>query len=358
MSVPFRTYENVFVTLDILKCRIRRASVAVAMLITMWIGGSFTDCQADEGTVTSTNSSSQPVSAVADVYQWTFEKAGEQDASEEPNGWKRYEGHRYPKYVKIGIAAKDGARELELRKFDTMMIRGWRPIRTRFRSLPPLPPVAPFGSAPFDIAYNYLRDMPSLPPSLADLVVDRFLRIDLDGGLAAAQSPPVPTSHLYQYQFRCDIWTEGLQRDRARAELVFLDAKGMQIDAHSTPSIGGTTDWTTLKIDRTRPPLRPARRRRARSRRDRPHRERLSCHGRRMCSHRRHRSLPERDVVARVSLRVRRLQQSRPPTRTGPAALADDSKSTVKLGPPAAESLQPTSAKAALKRSESKGIPG
>ncbi|GAA5507217.1 NEW3 domain-containing protein [Novipirellula caenicola] len=161
---------------------------------------------------------------------WNFGRGSDKNFDDWPDNWQRRVGRRYPKYVKVAIAPKDPAAEQQLRAIDTMVIREWPRLR------------------------RHLDTLPVLPPSLADAVVDRYLKVDLDGGLVMTQSPPVKTSHVYQYRFSVKVMTHGLRHDRARAEFVFVNDDGDEVETHGTESISGTTDWTELVLDRIRAP--------------------------------------------------------------------------------------------------------
>ncbi|WP_442509168.1 hypothetical protein SH528x_000720 [Novipirellula sp. SH528] len=161
---------------------------------------------------------------------WNFGRASDMNFDDWPDDWQRRVGRRYPKYVKVAIAAKSPAAQQQLLAIDTMVIREWPRLR------------------------KHIKSLPVLPPSLADAMVDRYLNIELDGGLVMVQSPPVKTSHVYQYRFSVKVMTQGLRHDRARAEFVFVDYKGEEVETHLTESITGTTDWTELVLDRIRAP--------------------------------------------------------------------------------------------------------
>ena len=163
-------------------------------------------------------------------YTWGFGRSNDTNFDGWPDGWQRRRGRRYPAYVDIGIIAHDAAIEGQLRGLDTAVVRNWPSVRHRLPSLP------------------------VLPPSITDLVVDRYLRVSLDGGLAMAQSRPVAASRRYQYQFSCRLMTDGLRHDSARAELVFLDAQQRELSSHATRPVTGTSGWISQTIERIHPP--------------------------------------------------------------------------------------------------------
>lgn len=160
---------------------------------------------------------------------WEFGRHDDPGFRGVPHGWKRYEGIGFPKYVAIGIKAKDAEFERSLIRLDTSLIHCWNHIRQVCPSVP-------------------------LPPSITDLLVDRYLRIDLDGGQAKYESPSVPANRAFQYRFSVSIMTQGLMHDSARAELVFRNDQGTELLVHSTSALGGTQDWTAMQLDLVRPP--------------------------------------------------------------------------------------------------------
>ncbi len=162
--------------------------------------------------------------------EWTFSRVDDVNFDEWPDEWQRKKGIRYPNYVKIKIVSHDADLESRVQSLDTAMVKAWPQFREMFPSLG------------------------SLPPSIADSILDRFLLVQLNGGNAAVQSPSIPTSQLFQYRFTCRIMTEGLKHDTAHASLVFLDAKDREVLVLNTPLTTGTTAWQTLQIDRVRPP--------------------------------------------------------------------------------------------------------
>ncbi|MEM9365292.1 MAG: hypothetical protein AAGD07_04790 [Planctomycetota bacterium] len=165
-------------------------------------------------------------------YHWAFSRNGDRNFDQWPDAWIRHRGPGYPNYVGMEITPNDWDLESRMLAIDaTVML-------IREKMLQAFPSVT------------------ELPPSVADIWVDRCLTVDLNGGLARADSPRLPASRQFQYQFSVDVRTRDIRHDRAFAELVFLDETGEEIRADATPSVRGTQDWTTLSIDRVTPPSR------------------------------------------------------------------------------------------------------
>lgn len=74
------------------------------------------------------------------------------------------------------------------------------------------------------------------------------LRIDLDGGAAAAFSPTVPVSPHYTYVLEGLIQTEGLAHDEAYLSLNLLNAKHGQLKTLCSEKIRGSHGWKRLRI--------------------------------------------------------------------------------------------------------------
>ncbi len=131
-----------------------------------------------------------------------------------------------------GSRSRQRIRELEqrLKRLDTSLIQLWNRLKTTYPSLP-------------------------LPPSVTDLMVDHYLRVDLDGGQAKYESPSVPANRVFQYRFSCKMMTEGLRHDSARAEFIFKDDRDQELAVHATTPMRGTHGWTTVTLDLVRPPL-------------------------------------------------------------------------------------------------------
>ncbi len=173
-------------------------------------------------------------------FTWDFGRTTDPNFRKWPEGWKRVDGIGYPAYVRAKIVARDPALERQFGSLDTAVLLAWQKLKKSYPGLP-------------------------VPPSLADAIVNRYFEITLDGGQFEAHSPPMPASRMFQYRFSCQIMTQGLRQDRARAEFVFLDnnsvdsgekdAKDNVLAVYSTPAISGTTKWTPVSLELVRPPL-------------------------------------------------------------------------------------------------------
>ena len=167
--------------------------------------------------------------------RWDLGRSDDPNFDHWPDDWMRVPGVRYPKYVKVLIKPHDPIIEQKIVRFDTGIIKRWQQLRESYPLLT-----------------TWMRP---LPPRVADAMVGRFLRIELNGGQVKVLTTRVEASRLYQYRFSCQIKTTGLRHDTAYAELVFLDEKGDELFSQATNRIGGTTDWMKVQIERLRPPV-------------------------------------------------------------------------------------------------------
>ena len=124
----------------------------------------------------------------AEVFRCTFDESWDANFDGWPDGWTRRRGPRYPQYLSVQISEK-----------------------------------------------------PSSP-------ADRCLEIELDGGAAAAQSPPVAARHLYSYVLEGLLNTEGLEHDRAYLSLVFLDGKRQRLERFDSEKVCQTQGWQKIRL--------------------------------------------------------------------------------------------------------------
>ena len=187
-----------------------------------------------------------------------------------PIGWKRQRGVNYKTYVKIGMVRDNrGSDEFEdfIRWFDGQLIYGWQWARDQSPWNPHLRLLNHYLGLGWSLLVNQVQTHPeALPPSPADALFDRYLRVDLNGSGALVSSPYLNANASHQYRFGCRIRTD-LVFDKARVEFVFGRFVTQQVDefkqrevleelaVHSTPSAGGKTAWTTFTLPLARPPV-------------------------------------------------------------------------------------------------------
>jgi hypothetical protein len=76
----------------------------------------------------------------------------------------------------------------------------------------------------------------------------RELRIDLDGGAAAAMGPPIAIDPTMACALEVWVKTEGLKYDRAFTSITFLDFKHRPIETLESRKLEQTTPWTHLRL--------------------------------------------------------------------------------------------------------------
>ncbi len=74
------------------------------------------------------------------------------------------------------------------------------------------------------------------------------LHVELDGGAAAAMSPPIEASEKYAYWLEGRIRTEGLVNDEAYLSLTFLDDTDSVVRRHFSQTFRWTDGWENVRI--------------------------------------------------------------------------------------------------------------
>ena len=170
------------------------------------------------------------------TFRWDFSRGSDKNFDGWPDGFDRHFASGYPEYVEIDIQARDESFERQILGVDTAMVVRWPKLR-RFLS-----------------SSSLNLDLPPLPPSIADYVVDRCLQIRLDGGKAKVTTPSLPTKSTFQYYFSVDIKTDRLTHDHVYAEVLFADNDGNQLLSVKTEEVTQTRGWQTVAIDELVPP--------------------------------------------------------------------------------------------------------
>ena len=140
-------------------------------------------------------SASAPASAAdarfpeaAEVFRCQFNVDADKDFDTWPDGWTRQRGPGFPSYTKIHIQ----------------------------------PAVSPGG--------------------------ENCLRIDLDGGGAAAFTPPIPVNISYGYVLEAYLRTEALKHDGAQLSLTFLDAEKHTLSTVRSEAITDSKGWKKIRL--------------------------------------------------------------------------------------------------------------
>ncbi len=131
------------------------------------------------------------------VASWTFERNDDIDFDGWPESWERESGRDYPAYLPIRVVPHDPQLLQAVQFIDAKLLLAWRNWQRKFKWLP------------------------ALPPSITDLTVGHYLRIDLNGGWAMVKSKKWPVDPLYRYRLELEGTCASLIHDHAWAELVF-----------------------------------------------------------------------------------------------------------------------------------------
>ena len=74
------------------------------------------------------------------------------------------------------------------------------------------------------------------------------LRVELDGGAAAAYGPAVSVNPDVQYVLEGYVETSRLQHDGAYLSLIFLDSARAKLGSISSEKINGTSTWQKIRL--------------------------------------------------------------------------------------------------------------
>ncbi len=163
---------------------------------------------------------------------WDFQRSGDRNLDNWPDDWKRTISRAYPRYLPIGIAARN--QNLEQASVAAgqalgKIYLGWK------RNRPP--------------SRIVLESLPPEIDSLFDATIDRCLELKLDGGAIDLCSPAVPIEARFYYSLQLDMQTEGLTEHQAWAQLEILNDKQELISVHPTSAQSGSTHWHKFEVN-------------------------------------------------------------------------------------------------------------
>ncbi|OHB68345.1 MAG: hypothetical protein A2V70_06735 [Planctomycetes bacterium RBG_13_63_9] len=122
------------------------------------------------------------------VFHCDFDDSCDENFDKWPDRWERPQGPRYPRYVSVKISED---------------------------------------SSPMD---------------------SRCLRVDLDGGAAAAYSPPVKIAPLFSYVLEGYVKTDGLEHDRAYFSITLLNRRRQRLQTLYSEKVCQTQGWKKLRL--------------------------------------------------------------------------------------------------------------
>ncbi len=76
----------------------------------------------------------------------------------------------------------------------------------------------------------------------------RCLRFDMDGGAAAAYSPPIPVGPLFNYVLEGYLRTEGLEHSTAFLSITFLDEQRRRLETIASEPYAHTGGWRKVRV--------------------------------------------------------------------------------------------------------------
>jgi len=133
-----------------------------------------------------------------EVFACDFEeKDWDKDYDRWPDLWKRRQGPEYPHYINIGLAEVDTA--------------------TRRKG-------------------SHLN------------LGKKCLKIEINGGAAVVESPPIPVRSLFSYVFEGVIRLEGLNRDEVYLAVTFFDEDNRRLETAKSERLKGSVDWREIRI--------------------------------------------------------------------------------------------------------------
>lgn len=172
-----------------------------------------------------------PPTTAKNVTQWSFDQSDDVNYDNWPDNWRRRQGPEYPAYLSIQIVPKS----TELMEAAIRADHQFKPFRKLAQGL--------------GLNKDWL---------FAEQLVDRYLRVQLNGGAAVVQSPPIDVNSIYSYRFIGSVTTTGLKHDSAWIEYLFVDADGEVVGTHATPKFSGDTPWTRIELAAVAPPPKAA----------------------------------------------------------------------------------------------------
>ena len=159
------------------------------------------------------------------VGQWMFGQTDDVNFDRWPDNWRRRQGRGYPAYLPVEIVPKDqGLMETAIRADNQL-----KPLRRLAKR---------WGGK------NW---------SVSDVIVDQYLRIQLNGGAAVIQSPPVEITDAFSYRVTGAITTRRLKNNAAWIEYLFLDQNGDVLESEASKKLNGDHQWTHIEFPPTSP---------------------------------------------------------------------------------------------------------
>jgi hypothetical protein len=161
--------------------------------------------------------------AVESIAHWRF--GLEEDANFDgfPDGWKRKTGREYPLFQRVTQVPYSEPWAALVRQLDRDF-QGY-----------------------LQLFHRWSGNSAQPAPSLTDRV-DRFLRIEVNGGGTMLESQKFPVSEGFSYHLSAKQMCEDLKRSQAWIEIVFHDRHGNAVVTRESTRIGGSSPWSYVAI--------------------------------------------------------------------------------------------------------------
>lgn len=164
---------------------------------------------------------------------WSFDRSDDVNYDGFPDGWRRQAGPGYPAYQQVTIQPHNLSQLAEAEAIDRAAALWWQSLRK-------LPRVG--------------NGLPTLAPIAMESLVDRYLRIDLNGGATMVQSPRFAIDWSSSYRVSLRMKTDRMKHSVASAAIVFFDSRLNEIARHTTEPVQGETAWSIRDIGPVAPP--------------------------------------------------------------------------------------------------------
>ncbi len=164
-------------------------------------------------------------SSIESIAKWGFDLAEDVNYDGWPDAWRRQRDREHPDYIKMKLVPVQEELDAQARGADSEWIRWFR-------------------------TWEMLRGVPpsSEPPMFWSKFIDRYLRVEMNGGAARLEGPRFPVSSDFSYYLTARQMTNDLKRNQAWCELVFYDSQDRVVATFKSPKSLGTTDWHDVKI--------------------------------------------------------------------------------------------------------------
>jgi hypothetical protein len=163
---------------------------------------------------------------------WDFQRSSDTNFDRWPDGWQRYLGRNFPRYINIEIAARNTELEESSLKAGQSIGKLWLAWQR--------------GKIP-----NGLK-LETLPPEvdkLLDTTVNRCLEMRLNGGSIDISTPLMAIEPRFYYSLQFDLQTVELSDHKVSAQIEILDGKKNLLSVHPTATRSGNNAWQRIEID-------------------------------------------------------------------------------------------------------------